>query len=310
MTPARGAVTAQSGVLAANLLCLASMLFWAAGLPAANILIPIIPPLPLAALRLTLAAAVLLPLWWMLDGGRVVRGAAWGRGIGVGGVCLGLGATLLIYAQSKTDAVTVAVISALAPIVGMGLECLLDGRRVTGRLVVGLMLSLAGGLGAYAVAMGDLALGLGAAAALACVVAYTWGSRATVTAFPGLSPLGRTAITVTGAAIVTAIAALIHAGFGAASPDWAAFGWPQFGALVIFGIGSVAISQLLWIMAVGRLGIGMSSLHINATPFYVMLLLFALGGSWSWAQALSAAIVGLGVLIAQGLVFPARQGAA
>ena len=227
-------------------------------------------------------------------------GAAWLRGIGVGGVCLGLAATLLIYAQSKTDAVTVAVISAFAPIIGIGLECVLDGRRVTFRLIAGLLLSVAGGLGAYSVAMGDLALGLGALAA------YTWGSRATVTAFPGLTPIGRTAITVTGAALATASAALIHAGLGAPAANWAAFGWPEFGALMIFGVGSIAISQLLWIMAVGRLGIGMSSLHLNATPFYVMIFLFALGGEWIWAQALCAAIVGLGVLIAQGIVLPAR----
>lgn len=298
--------SAPGTLLGANLICLLSMVIWAAGLPAANVLIPVVPPLPLAAMRLLLAAAVLLPLWWVVDGGRAVLGAAWLRGIGVGGVCLGLGATLLIYAQSKTDAVTVAVISALAPIIGMGLECVLEGRRVTPRLLVGLLLSLAGGLGAYAVAMGDMALGLGALAALGSVVAYTWGSRATVTAFPGLTPIGRTAITVTGAAIVASGAALIHAGFGAPAPIWTEFGWPQLVALLIFGVGSIAISQLLWIIAVGRLGIGVSSLHVNAAPFYVMIFLFALGGSWNWIQALCAAIVGLGVLIAQGVVFPAR----
>lgn len=302
--------TPTGGLLGANLICLLSMLVWAAGLPAANLLIPVVPPLPLAAMRLLLGAAVLLPLWWIVDGGRVVRRAAWLRGIGIGGVCLGLGATLLIYAQSRTDAVTVAVTMALAPIIGMGLECLLDGRRVTWQLSAGLGLSLAGGLGAYAVAMGDLALGLGALAALGSVTAYTWGSRATVTAFPGLSAIGRTALTVTGAAIVTSLAALIHAGLGAPAPDWPAFGWPEFGALLIFGIGSIAISQLLWIIAVGRLGIGVSSLHSNATPFYVMLILFALGGDWNWAQAFFAAVVGLGVLIAQGIVFAPRVVAA
>ena len=300
MTPAR------NGLLGAHLICLLSMLVWAAGLPAANWLIPIFSPLQLAAIRLAFAAAVLLPLWWLLDGGRVVLGAAWWRGIGVGGVCLGLGSTFLIYAQSQTDAVTVAVISALTPIFGMGLECLLDGRRVTLRLMVGLMLSVAGGVGAYVVAMGELAMGAGALAALASVIAYTWGSRATVTAFPDLTPTGRTTITVTGAAIVTGLAALIHAGSGAPTPIWSAFGWPQFWALLIFGVGSIAISQLLWIIAVGRLGIGMSSLHMNATPFYVMIFLFVLGGTWNWTQAICAAIVGLGVLIAQGIVFPRR----
>ena len=37
-----------------------------------------------------------------------------------------------------------------------------------------------------------------------------------------------------------------------------------------------------------------------------MLMLFALGGSWSWTQALAAAIVGVGVLVAQDLI-PLRR---
>ena len=64
----------------------------------------------------------------------------------------------------------------------------------------------------------------------------------------------------------------------------------------------MAISQVMWIGAVDKLGIGVSAMHINMTPFYVMLIIFALGGQWSWMQAFSAAIVGLGVLIAQGIL--------
>jgi hypothetical protein len=37
-----------------------------------------------------------------------------------------------------------------------------------------------------------------------------------------------------------------------------------------------------------------------------MIILFALGGEWRWSQALAAAIVGLGVLVAQGLI-PLRR---
>ncbi len=290
------------GLLGANLICLASMLIWAAGLPAAEILIPLSPPIPLAALRLALGATLLLAVWVAVDGARLVLGADWRRGIVVGGICLGVGSILLIFAQSRTNAVTVAVISATAPIVGIALECLLERRKVSARLVVGLVLSLAGGLGSYAAAMGHLALGLGAAAALGSVLAYTWGSRATVTAFPGLSPLGRTAITVSGAAIVTALAAVVHAALGGAAPNWAAFGVRELGALGLFGIGSIAISQLLWIVSVGRIGIGMSSLHLNAAPFYVMIFLYLLGGPWDWRQALGATVVGVGVLVAQGLL--------
>jgi drug/metabolite transporter (DMT)-like permease len=72
--------------------------------------------------------------------------------------------------------------------------------------------------------------------------------------------------------------------------------------MAIFSVGSLAISQLLWIISVGRLGIGWSSLHINAAPFYVMLILFALGGDWDWRQVGAAMLVVLGVLIAQGIL--------
>lgn len=294
--------SAPPGLLAANLICMASMMIWAAGLPAAEVLIPHVPPVPLAAMRLVLGAALLLPLWWLLDGWQSLARANWARGILVGGICLGIGSMLLIYAQSKTGPVTVAVISATAPVVGIALECLLEGRKVTARLVIGLVLSLFGGLASYAAAMGNLELGLGAAAALGSVIAYTWGSRATVTHFPEMTPIGRTSITVAGAALVTCAATLAHAALGGASPNWAAFGWREVGALAIYGAGSIAISQLLWIVAVGQLGIGMSSLHLNAAPFYVMILLYALGSAWSWPQAFGAAVVGFGVLIAQGIL--------
>ena len=36
-----------------------------------------------------------------------------------------------------------------------------------------------------------------------------------------------------------------------------------------------------------------------------MLILFALGGAWNWTQAAAALVVGVGVLIAQGVFFKA-----
>jgi drug/metabolite transporter (DMT)-like permease len=124
----------------------------------------------------------------------------------------------------------------------------------------------------------------------------------TVTSFPTLTPLGRTTVTLTGAALATSGAAGVNALLGGAGPDWQALGLKELGALAVFAIGGLAISQVLWIMSIGSLGIAMSSLHLNATPFYVMLILFALGGAWDWQQALAATVVGLGVLIAQGIV--------
>ena len=199
------AVAAPRSPLAANLICMASMLVWAVGLPAADVLLAALPPLVITALRLVLAAAVLLPLWALADGWSAQRRAPWWRGIGVGGIGFGLG--------------------------------------------------------------------LGALAAFGSVLAFTWGSRASVTAFPTLTAIGPR----------------------------------EIGALVLYAVTGLALSQVLWILSVGQLGIGLASLHINAAPFYVMAILYALGGPWNATQALGAAIVGVGVLIAQIPPRPARR---
>ena len=293
---------AKSQPLAANLICVASMLIWSAGLPAANLVIPHVPPVALAALRNLLAAAFLLPIWVALEGFQPMFRANWLRGIGVGFVCVGLAVVLLIIAQARTDAVTVSIITATMPVFGMALEVALDGRRMTTALIVGLGLSLCGGLLALGLGGWSVDLGVGALAAFGSIVAYTWGSRATVKSFPDLTPIGRTAVTVTGAAIAMLVIALAMAAFGAEPPDWQALHGREIGALLIYSVGSLGVSQVLWIIGVGRLGIGLASLHLNAVPFYVMLIIFLLGGAWNGLQALGAVLVLLGVLIAQDLI--------
>ncbi len=278
------------------------MLIWAAGLPAADHLIPLLPPEQLTALRMSLTAAALVPFWAVVEGRGALRGAGWLKGIAVGSL-IGLGAWFLVVGQAIGGAVTAAVISAMLPLVGMTIEVIFDGRKMTPALILGIALSLAGGLMALDWQAGGLNLGFGAAMCFCSVIAFTIGSRLTVTAFPNHSPIGRTAITLTGAAIAASVVALGQTVFsGTASPNLAPWGAGEWGALLIYSIGAMGISQVLWIMSVGRLGIGLSSLHINAAPFYVMLILFLLGGQWLWGQAAAACLVALGVLIAQGII--------
>ena len=293
---------ARRALLMANLICLASMLIWAAGLPAADLIIPHMPPIALTAARATLAALVLVPIWWWLEGRQTVLAANWLRGAWVGFVTLGLASFFVIIALQFNDPVTVAIVTAIMPVIGIMLECLADKRPFTRALALGLALSVIGGLVAVSGSEGNLDFGLGVLAALASALCYTWGSRETVKALPDLTPLGRSAITVGGAAIVTLIAALGDGILRDQWPDWGAIGLPEFAGLAIFGIGSMAVSQLLWIISVGRIGIGAASMHMNAVPFYVMLMVFLLGGPWSWLQTLGAAVVVTGALIAQGLI--------
>ena len=290
-----------SSLLTANLICMASMLIWAAGLPAADFLIPLLAPEQLNALRMLLAAGTLVPYWALTEGWRPLGRVNWLRGLWVGSL-IGLGAWFLIQGQARGGAVTAAVISATLPVVGIALEVMLDGRKLTLALILGLILSLIGGFWALDLSGGNLSLGLGALLCFGSVISFALGSRLTVTAFPDQSPLGRTAVTLTGAAVASMAAALVQGAMGTAPPSFASWGGTEVAALLLFSIGSIGISQVMFIMSVERLGIGLSSLHINAAPFYVMLILFGLGGTWNWSQAAAALLVGLGVLVAQGLI--------
>ncbi len=293
------------GAIAANLTCMASMLIWAAALPAAEVLIraepAILSPLWINAARMVMAAAFLLPIWLLVEGPGALRQANWGRGIMVGSL-IGLGALLLVLGQGKTSAVMAAVVSSAMPLIGMALEIALDGRKLTRAIVLGLLLSVIGGVLAAGRFDGGIGFGIGALLCLGSVITFTLASRWTVTALPKLTPLGSTTVTVCGAAVAALIFALGGAALGQPVGDLTRFGAWEFGALAIYGVGGLAISQLLWIIAVGRLGIAMSALHINLTPFYVMLFMLALGGTWNWLQAAGAALVCIGVLIAQGLI--------
>jgi drug/metabolite transporter (DMT)-like permease len=293
---------AQRQVLTANLICMASMIVWAAGLPAADLILPHMPTVALTAARATLAALVLLPIWWLIEGRAAVLGADWLRGAWVGFVTLGLASVFVIIALQLNDPVTVAIVTAVMPVAGILLECVADRRPFTRALALGLVLSVMGGIVAVSGGEGQLDFGLGVLAALASVLCYTWGSRETVKALPDLSPLGRSTVTVAGGAAVALVAALGDGLIRGAWPDWGAIGWREFGGLAIFGIGSMAVSQLMWIISVGRIGIGAASMHMNAVPFYTMLIVFLTGGLWNWWQTAGAAIVVLGAAVAQGLI--------
>jgi drug/metabolite transporter (DMT)-like permease len=294
---------ARQSLLWANLVCALSMIIWAAGLPAADLVIPIIPPFALTALRCGLAGLVLLAVWAAVEGINPIRCAHWGRGIAVGGIGIGLAAVCLVVGQAYTDPVTVGIITASMPLIGMGLEVALDGRRITRALVVGMTLSLVGGMVALAHGKFPLDLGLGALATFGSCLFYTWGSRVTVTAFPTLTDLGRTTITICGGAIAATVAAVLAQTTGfSPSIDWSLMGLREWGALAVFALLSLALMQVLWIISVARIGIGASSLHMNAVPFYVMSISFLMGGAWSNLQLGGAALVVLGVMIAQGFI--------
>lgn len=300
MSTASIAPTPSHSALSANLICMASMLSWAAALPAAEFLIGRIPMVEMVALRVALAALCLLPVWYLAEGRAALRKAAWGRGTLIG-TLFALAALTMLWSQSLTDAVTFAIISTTLPICSLLIEVALDGRRITAALLLGVALSIIGGIVAYSAGLGDFGLGLGALVGLVSNIIYAIASRLAVSGLPGMTALGRTTLSLSGAAVMAGIAALVHTGLTGGA-GWGEIGLTQVAALAIYAIFGMAVSFVLWLRAIGQLGIGISSMHMNATAFYVMIFAWILGAAWIWMQALGALIVAVGVLIAQGVI--------
>ena len=292
-----------SRALSGNIYCIISMVVWAAGFPAAEALLDTWDPLALVTGRFSMALAVLIPVWILVDGPRAVIGARWGWGLLSGAIAFGGGAWLMLVAQSLTDPVTVAIIAASSPIAASLIEWVAERKALKATFLVGLIASVIGGIvatGGAAPADGSaLNLGLGVLCAVVSCTLFAWGSYIAVRDFAGLSSVGRATITLAGGFLFTTLCFIVARGLGIAQGPVSVFDPGTLALLAVYGIGGMAISQFFWIASVERLGIGLAAFHINVAPFYVMLILIGLGGVWSWPQATGAAIVALGVVVAQ-----------
>ena len=297
VTPQHHSPDSASSARSGNAFAVAAMLFWATGFPAAEILLEHWHPTALMTLRLMMAMAVLLPVWALADGVAAMASADWRRGIWIGALGFGAGTNLLLFAQWYTDPVTVALIAATTPIAATTIELLYRVRHMTLRFLAGLLFSVMGGTIAVG---GNLSpdIGWGVLMAVGSGFSFAWASFVTVREFPQLSPIGRSTITFAGAAIFTALVFSITWSTGLVDAP-AITSTKQIGLLAIYSIAAMALSQVLFITSVGRIGVALTSFHINVAPFYVMIIMVALGGAWNWRAAIGAAVVGLGVFVAQ-----------
>ncbi len=275
------------------------MMTWAAGFPVAQILLETWDSLVLTVTRFILAALFLTPIWLLMDGPKAVLNARWGRGTLVGGFGFGAGAYLFLLGQSISDPVTVVIVASAMPVFAAILEVLLDGRRLRLTFVLGICLAVVGGIVAAGVDVTEGSGGLGAALAGIATLFFAWGSRAAVRDFSELTTLGQTAITLAGGGIFLGGTLLIGMWLGLAEAYVPPLDAEQIMYLFIFVFGAMVVSLLLWIKGVSRLGVAVASIHVNTTPFYVMLIVVALGGTWNWSQVAGALLVGAGVLVAQ-----------
>ena len=247
--------------------------------------------------RLILAVATLVTLWIFMEGLTQVLHAPWLKGIKIGILGFGVGTNLLLFAQWFTDPVTVALLATLIPVSAAILE-VWDGRRkLTIKFAGGLIASIMGGIIAVSENI-SIDLGLGVLMALASGFFYMWASDKSVTGLPAISSIARSTITFTGAAVFTTFSFVIFFTLGFIEIPSGVTG-TQFFSLIIYSVIAMAISHVFFIIAVDKVGVAITSLHLNFAPFYVMIILFLLGGNWDLRAIIGASIVAFGVWLAQ-----------
>ena len=282
-----------------NIFGATAIFLFAAGFPAADQLLQTWGIITLITLRNLLGLIVMILLVFLLERSVVLRELPWLKGFWIGGMGFGFGSLLLLIAQAMTDATTAALAAAAMPLFAVGLEVALDGRRLSGRFVLAVALVLSGGALAAGVIPGKSSIGAGFALGLFASGIFAWGSRKTVKSFPTLSPLVRTTITTSGMFGFMAVLCLAAILLENSLSVIGSLDISNLKLLFIYALLGLAFSQIFWIKAVEDIGIGIASFHLNAAPFYVMIIVFVLGSEWNWIQALGAAILTIGTLLAQ-----------
>jgi drug/metabolite transporter (DMT)-like permease len=292
----------RPGPVPANLACFTAMVMWAFAFPASEVLMESWGALALIAVRMGLTVAILIFLWVWADGLLHVRKAPWVRGLTVGGIGFGIGMVLLLIGQKMSNAVTPAIAAAMMPIAGAAIEVIFDKRKLRLHLIIGIAFALTGGILATGVKLTDGTFGTGALLCLIAVVLFAWATRATTRDFQTLSPIGQTTITLIGSLIVAIALYGLSCYFGFGETHIGLTDFKNMTLLIAMSVASLALSQLLWIWGAGGLGVLLASLHMNAVPFYVMVIVVVfMDEKWGWDQAIGAALVATGVMVAQSV---------
>ena len=110
----------------------------------------------------------------------------------------------------------------------------------------------------------------GAILAIAAVFLFAWASRANVVDFQNLSTLGQTTICMTGSFTFILVIYLILVVLNNIDDNFIIeASLKEYFQLTVYALLGMTVSQFLWLFGIKKIGLGLSSIHMNATAFYV-----------------------------------------
>jgi drug/metabolite transporter (DMT)-like permease len=290
---------ARAPALTGNLIALVSTVLWSSAFPATEYLLRSWDPLLLCVARLAGAAVFILALAILAGQGRQLLRASWRDVLLLGSFGVAGPVFLLVAGQSRSDAVTVAIISTTLPLIAALMSWFVDGRRPGRPVVIGILLAVVGGSLAASADRGgaDDPRG-GELLVLGSMVLWIWYSRAALSRLAGHGDLALSGLTFAAGAMIAAPIVAVALAFGLAQPRLSVAG-PDLAALLWMSMIAIGLSVPLWFTCTRLLGLTIAAIHTNLAPFYVMLIALAFGGAISPRQVLGAALVASGALLAQ-----------
>ncbi len=291
-------------LISGNLVALACMVLWATSFPVTDLLLRDWHPMLLVPARLVPGSLVILLVTILAGHGKTIRQAPWGTLFLIGGLGMGVGTTLIVWAQDTADPVTVAIIITTMPLVSAVMGYFAGSERVTFALALGIVCAIAGGvLISLKPEVAGLSLRGGEVLALISVILWAWFARAAVTRLGDLPDLARAAFSMVAASVVVLVmtGAVLLTGAIEIRYDLSP---ASLGLVLWLGVISNGLTMVLWMTASRLLGVTIAAIHLNGVPFYVILMALAVGGAIYTSQVWGACLVAAGALLAQ---WPARK---
>ncbi len=276
-----------------------SMLLWATSFPISDVLLKSWDPLSLATIRLTGGALVLGLLAFI--SGRKYNWQSWPfrDALFVGALGIGVGTFAMNLGLKYSNPVNVTVIATTIPLFSVVMGALKGEEKVTTRISVAIGLAISGGLlVSWSSTRTEIGFEGGEFLVLGAVILWAWFSRVSVTRLLPIPAYPRTLLTMAaGALFLLPVTLLIkHSGFFELSASLSPPDLAQVFALCVFGVG---LSMVCWMISAEKIGVTVAALHINALPFYVLLLDLMFGGTLLISQVFGAVLVALGAALSQ-----------
>ena len=284
-----------------------SMLLWSTSFPISEVLLMRWDALSLAVVRLGGGALMLTLMGWGIRNRYSWTNWPVRSALMIGAVGIGIGTFALNLGLKYSNPVNVSVIVTTIPLFSVMLGVIKHEETLSPRIMIAIGLAICGGvLVSWSSTQTQAGFQGGELLVLGAVILWTWYSRVSVTRLLVIPAYPRTVLTILGGALCLIPVALVLEGSGWVdlNAPWSVSDLPLIGGLCAFGVG---LSMVCWMISAEKIGVTIAALHINALPFYVLLIGLMFGGTLLMSQVMGVVLVATGAVLAQ---IPAQRSGA